>query len=113
MKSLEAELDAARDLAVGDLADAIESIGFECTRCGACCTGYAPDEPGGAPAGAGPDDGDDGAGGFGEASSDGTPTSTGTSSGSFPSSGLAPGFGVPALLAALGVLTALALWRRP
>ena len=62
MKSLEAELDAARDLAVGDLADAIESIGFECTRCGACCTGYAPDEPGGAPAGAGPDDGDDGAG---------------------------------------------------
>ncbi|TKX84077.1 YkgJ family cysteine cluster protein, partial [Halorubrum sp. SS5] len=28
MKSLEAELDAARDLAVADLADAIESIGF-------------------------------------------------------------------------------------
>jgi Fe-S-cluster containining protein len=37
MKSLEAELDAARDLDVAALADAIESIGFECTRCGACC----------------------------------------------------------------------------
>ena len=35
--SLEAELERARDLSVGDLADAIESIGFECTRCGACC----------------------------------------------------------------------------
>jgi Fe-S-cluster containining protein len=56
MKSLEAELDAARDLDVAALADAIESIGFECTRCGGCCTGYAPDEPGGAPAGAGADE---------------------------------------------------------
>ncbi|TKX83471.1 YkgJ family cysteine cluster protein, partial [Halorubrum sp. SS5] len=56
MNSLEADLDAARDLAVADLADAIESIGFECTRCGGCCTGYAPDEPGGAPAGAGADE---------------------------------------------------------
>jgi len=37
MESLEAELDRARDLDVADLADAIESIGFECTRCGACC----------------------------------------------------------------------------
>jgi len=37
MESLEAELDRARDLEVGVLADAIESIGFECTRCGACC----------------------------------------------------------------------------
>jgi len=37
MESLEAELDHARDLDVSDLADAIESIGFECTRCGACC----------------------------------------------------------------------------
>ncbi len=37
MESLEAELDRARDLDVGELADAIESIGFECTRCGACC----------------------------------------------------------------------------
>jgi Fe-S-cluster containining protein len=61
MEPLEAELDRARDLAVDDLADAIESIGFECTRCGGCCTGYAPDEPGGAPAGEGGSgaDGDD------------------------------------------------------
>ncbi|QSW98379.1 YkgJ family cysteine cluster protein [Haloterrigena alkaliphila] len=37
MQSLEAELEAARALEIDDLADAIESIGFECTRCGACC----------------------------------------------------------------------------
>ncbi|ELZ11231.1 hypothetical protein C478_12500 [Natrinema thermotolerans DSM 11552] len=37
MQSLEAELDDARQLSIADLADAIESIGFECTRCGACC----------------------------------------------------------------------------
>ncbi|WP_435144363.1 YkgJ family cysteine cluster protein [Halobaculum sp. P14] len=37
MKPLEAELDRARDLDVDALADAIETIGFECTRCGACC----------------------------------------------------------------------------
>jgi Fe-S-cluster containining protein len=37
MDSLEAELDRARALDVGELADAIEAIGFECTRCGACC----------------------------------------------------------------------------
>ena len=37
MQSLEAELAEAQELAVADLADAIESIGFECTRCGACC----------------------------------------------------------------------------
>ena len=37
MDSLETELDRARSLSVDDLADAIESIGFECTRCGACC----------------------------------------------------------------------------
>jgi hypothetical protein len=66
MKSLEAELNAARDLDVADLADAIESIGFECTRCGGCCTGYAPDEPGGAPAGEGSGDGAEG-----DASADG------------------------------------------
>ncbi|WP_418284288.1 YkgJ family cysteine cluster protein [Halorubrum sp. DTA46] len=59
MESLEAELDRARDLSVDELADAIESIGFECTRCGGCCTGYAPDEPGGAPAGAGSGERDD------------------------------------------------------
>lgn len=34
---LESELDRARELDTGELADAIESIGFECTRCGACC----------------------------------------------------------------------------
>ncbi|EMA69888.1 hypothetical protein C461_01976 [Halorubrum aidingense JCM 13560] len=53
MESLEAELAQARALDVDDLAEAIASIGFECTRCGGCCTGYAPDEPGGAPAGEG------------------------------------------------------------
>ncbi|WP_136717966.1 YkgJ family cysteine cluster protein [Halorientalis salina] len=37
MESLEAELDEARDLDASDIADAIEAIGFECTRCGACC----------------------------------------------------------------------------
>jgi len=37
MDSLETELDRARELDVGELADAIETIGFECTRCGACC----------------------------------------------------------------------------
>ncbi|ELZ74344.1 hypothetical protein C455_17886 [Haloferax larsenii JCM 13917] len=41
---LEAELDRARDLDVSELADAIESIGFECTRCGACCKGYETDD---------------------------------------------------------------------
>jgi Fe-S-cluster containining protein len=44
MESLEAELDRARDLSVDDLADAIESIGFECTRCGACCKAAEPVE---------------------------------------------------------------------
>jgi Fe-S-cluster containining protein len=39
VESLEAELDRARALSVSDLADAVESIGFECTRCGACCAG--------------------------------------------------------------------------
>jgi Fe-S-cluster containining protein len=38
MQGLEAELERAQDLDVDALADAIESIGFECTRCGACCT---------------------------------------------------------------------------
>ena len=37
MESLEAELADARDLDVSAIADAIETIGFECTRCGACC----------------------------------------------------------------------------
>jgi hypothetical protein len=34
--SFEAELQRARELSVARLADAIESIGFECKRCGAC-----------------------------------------------------------------------------
>jgi Fe-S-cluster containining protein len=38
MQSLEDELTEARALSVSELADAIESIGFECTRCGGCCT---------------------------------------------------------------------------
>jgi Fe-S-cluster containining protein len=37
VESLESERDRARALSVDELADAIESIGFECTRCGACC----------------------------------------------------------------------------
>jgi len=37
--SLETELDRAKALQVEELADAIEAIGFECTRCGACCRG--------------------------------------------------------------------------
>ena len=40
--TLESDLEQARDLDVADLADAIESIGFECTRCGACCTATEP-----------------------------------------------------------------------
>jgi hypothetical protein len=46
MESLETELDRARDLSVAALADAIESIGFECTRCGACCTAEKTDSGG-------------------------------------------------------------------
>ncbi|WP_436909216.1 YkgJ family cysteine cluster protein [Halosimplex marinum] len=37
MESLEAERERAEALDVAELADAIEAIGFECTRCGACC----------------------------------------------------------------------------
>ena len=68
MEPLEAELSRARELAVDDIADAIEAMGFECTRCGGCCTGYAPDEPGGAPAGEGR--GEDGADADEEGSAD-------------------------------------------
>jgi hypothetical protein len=42
--SLESELERARSLDPADLADAIEAIGFECTRCGACCKGHGDDE---------------------------------------------------------------------
>lgn len=37
VNSLEAELEQARSLSVNELADEIETIGFECTDCGACC----------------------------------------------------------------------------
>ena len=37
MDSLETELERARELDVDEIADAIEAIGFECTRCGGCC----------------------------------------------------------------------------
>nr|WP_264474910.1 YkgJ family cysteine cluster protein [Salinirubrum litoreum] len=47
------------------LADAIQSIGFECTRCGACCKGYDPADTGGEQAndGAGGEERRDDAGG--------------------------------------------------
>ncbi|MFB6135097.1 MAG: YkgJ family cysteine cluster protein [Halanaeroarchaeum sp.] len=38
MQDLEADLRAAREIDVEAVADAIEAIGFECTRCGECCT---------------------------------------------------------------------------
>ncbi|PSQ42900.1 zinc/iron-chelating domain-containing protein [Halobacteriales archaeon SW_7_68_16] len=44
MESLERELERVRDVDVATVADAIESIGFECTRCGACCKGHGDDE---------------------------------------------------------------------
>jgi Fe-S-cluster containining protein len=44
METLETELERARALDTDELADAIESIGFECTRCGACCKGYTTDD---------------------------------------------------------------------
>jgi Fe-S-cluster containining protein len=43
VESLETELSRARNLDVDALADAIETIGFECTRCGACCKADADD----------------------------------------------------------------------
>ncbi|WP_348611855.1 YkgJ family cysteine cluster protein [Halobaculum rarum] len=43
MQPLEDELERARALDVGELADAVEAIGFECTRCGACCKSEADD----------------------------------------------------------------------
>ncbi len=43
METLEAELERANSLDTADLADAIEDIGFECTRCGGCCTSEADD----------------------------------------------------------------------
>ncbi len=43
MESLETDLERPRDRDTSELADAIEGIGFECTRCGACCTREAED----------------------------------------------------------------------
>ncbi|QLG63261.1 YkgJ family cysteine cluster protein [Halorarum salinum] len=43
MHSLETELARARELDEAELADAVETIGFECTRCGACCKAEADD----------------------------------------------------------------------
>ena len=37
VESLESELARARELDTARLADAIETVGFECTHCGACC----------------------------------------------------------------------------
>lgn len=42
--ALEVELERARNLDVETLADAIEEIGFECTRCGACCRSHGEEE---------------------------------------------------------------------
>ena len=42
--SLETDLERARGLSVGELADAIETVGFECTRCGACCKAVEGDD---------------------------------------------------------------------
>ena len=44
MDSLESELERARELEVGEVADAIEAIGFECTRCGGCCKAVETEE---------------------------------------------------------------------
>ncbi|GCF14977.1 zinc/iron-chelating domain-containing protein [Haloarcula mannanilytica] len=64
MDSLETELERARALDESELADAIETIGFECTRCGACCKaesacgedGASTDEAGGTTDGASEND---------------------------------------------------------
>ncbi|MEZ3142983.1 YkgJ family cysteine cluster protein [Halobaculum sp. MBLA0143] len=43
MESLESELERARELDTAALAASIREIGFECTRCGACCKAEADD----------------------------------------------------------------------
>jgi len=50
VQRLEDELERARSLDVDNLADAIETVGFECTRCGACCKGHEPEDAGDAAA---------------------------------------------------------------
>lgn len=42
--SLDALESALADLEEDDIADAIQEIGFECTRCGACCRGDETDD---------------------------------------------------------------------
>lgn len=44
LPDLEREYERARALDTDALADAIESIGFSCTRCGACCTAHGEGE---------------------------------------------------------------------
>ncbi|WP_330631144.1 YkgJ family cysteine cluster protein [Halocatena halophila] len=43
-QALADERDRARALSTAELADAIEAIGFSCTRCGACCTAHDDEE---------------------------------------------------------------------
>lgn len=43
MTSLASELERAKALSLSALTDSIMAIGFECTRCGACCMGDAED----------------------------------------------------------------------
>lgn len=40
---MEERLAAIRALEIDEIADAIQEIGFECTRCGACCRGHDDD----------------------------------------------------------------------
>ncbi|MCJ0619654.1 YkgJ family cysteine cluster protein [Haloarcula hispanica] len=68
MDSLETELERARALDESELADAIETIGFECTRCGACCKA----ESACGERGEGADETDRVAGGAGENENDGS-----------------------------------------
>lgn len=37
---LESEREAVKAISIQEIADAIQAIGFECTRCGACCKGH-------------------------------------------------------------------------
>ncbi len=37
---LESERGAVKAVSIEEIADAIQAIGFECTRCGACCKGH-------------------------------------------------------------------------
>lgn len=79
MESLESELERARELDTAALAASIREIGFECTRCGACCKAEAddphtatvfPDEVRAIQAAAAGVDGDAGSAGDSDASGD-------------------------------------------